>query len=399
VRWNGDLVPEVRNNGVVRRSGWVFRRLGALVAVLSCMASIALAGASPCRCPGDCDFDCELGNDDLTSAIAAVFAAAALPDCLAADVDADGRVTAADLVALAAARVDPPGGCWRRLQSLPGGPRQEVGVAALGAVIYVIGGFAPAGTDRVEAYDVGRGEWSAVKSLPLALQHVGAVALDGFVYSIGGFTGNSFGPTDQVLRYDPARDEWESVAPLPAARGAGAAAVLDGRIHFVGGTGRLGTAADHFAYDPGADRWSELEPLPLARNHLAAAVVDGALYVVGGRSPLSARLERYEPGSGWTNLPVMPTARAGHAAAAADGHLVVLGGEGNTARPDGVFPQVEVYDPATNRWTALPNMAVPRHGIGAVAVGPLLYVPGGAVEQGFGPVAHVDAVGLRALTE
>jgi N-acetylneuraminic acid mutarotase len=361
--------------------------------------SPVFAGVEPCPCPGDCDFDCQLGDDELATAILALFDGAELKRCVSADVDADEMVSAADLVALAAARVDPPAGCWRRLPPLPGGPRQEVGVAALGSVIYVLGGFAPAGTERVEAFDVGSGEWIATAPLPLALQHVGAAALGGFVYSIGGFVGNTFAPTDRVFRYDPGADRWDGMRPLPAARGGGAAAVLDGRIHFVGGSGRFGTAGDHYVYDPALDSWSELEPLPVARNHLAAATVDGVLYVVGGRSPLSARLERYQPGSGWTSLRAMPTARAGHAAAAVDGLLVVLGGEGNPARPDGVFPQVEVYDPTANEWTARSDMAVPRHGIGAVAVGPLLYVPGGAVEQGFGPVAYVDAVGIRALAE
>ena len=37
-------------------------------------------------------------------------------------------------------------------------------------------------------------------------------------------------------------------------------------------------------------------------------------------------------------------------------------------------------------------MPVPRHGIGAVTVGELLYVPGGAIQAGFGATAHHDAL-------
>jgi N-acetylneuraminic acid mutarotase len=88
----------------------------------------------------------------------------------------------------------------------------------------------------------------------------------------------------------------------------------------------------------------------------------------------------------------MPTARSGLAAAVLNGRLVVIGGEVNRNDPDGVFPQVEVYDFATDTWRSLDPMPVPRHGIGAAAVADLLYVPGGATEAGFAATAHHDAL-------
>lgn len=419
----------------------VFAVLAAL-AVGSAVITPPEAMGGPCACPGDCNLDCLITDQELRFAIRTVFDAAALDSCLPADGDGDGRVVAAEVLRIASARLAPPQGCaipptptrtstptlrptspatatptaipptaasptptvpptrvaarWLPLPPLAEGARQEVGVAAVGSVIYVIGGFLPAvtGTSRVEAYDVERGEWASVASLPIRAQHVAAVALDGFVYSMGGFLGDNFGPTYFVFRYDPSRDEWQPRASLPGPRGAGAAAVVGGRIHFVGGTGPFGTAAGHFAYDPVANEWEVLESLPVGRNHLAAAAVDGVLYVVGGRSPLSARLDRWDPGAGWTNLAPMPTARAGLAAAAVGGRLVVMGGEGNAADPQGIFPQVEIYDPASGAWTALDDMAVPRHGIGAATVGDLVYVPGGATVQGFAATDYFDALRL-----
>jgi N-acetylneuraminic acid mutarotase len=94
----------------------------------------------------------------------------------------------------------------------------------------------------------------------------------------------------------------------------------------------------------------------------------------------------------WEGLAAMPTARSGLAAAVLNGRLVVVGGEVNSADPNGVFPQVEVYDFATGTWASLDAMPVPRHGIGAAAVGDLLYVPGGATRAGFGATAHHDAL-------
>ena len=125
----------------------------------------------------------------------------------------------------------------------------------------------------------------------------------------------------------------------------------------------------------------------------------GYVYVVGGRSDgggnnNTGELDRYDPVSNqWDVLAPMPTARSGIAAAVFGGRIVVMGGEVNFDNPPtNVFVEVEMYDPATNRWTALEPMAVPRHGIGAVTVGDLIYVPGGATRAGFAATDYSDAL-------
>jgi N-acetylneuraminic acid mutarotase len=267
----------------------------------------------------------------------------------------------------------------------------------------VIGGFD--GVGRVEAYDIPANEWNTVANLPRPRNHLGAAAIGDFVYSVGGFVGNGFTPADEVYRFDPERNTWREVAPLPSRRGALAVAVVNGQLHAVGGDGfesaednTRSNVARHDVYDPDTDEWTQLPPLPSARNHLAAAGFDGRLYVVGGRfdgggSTNSAALERYDPSTReWATLRPMPTARSGLAAAVLNGRLVVVGGEVNPNDPDGVFPQVEVYDFATDTWESLDPMAVPRHGIGAAAVGELFYVAGGATRAGFGATDHHDAL-------
>jgi N-acetylneuraminic acid mutarotase len=66
--------------------------------------------------------------------------------------------------------------------------------------------------------------------------------------------------------------------------------------------------------------------------------------------------------------------------------LIVFGGEGSAAEPAGVFPQVEAYDPAADRWEPLPDMMDARHGFGAAVLDDRLYLPGGATRQGAGAV-------------
>ena len=171
--------------------------------------------------------------------------------------------------------------------------------------------------------------------------------------------------------------------------------VAGGRIYVIGGT-PTGNALD--AYDPATDTWTRLAPMPTARNHLAGGLGASRLFVVGGRPPTTlATHGAYDLGTGaWTALAPMPTGRSGHAAAVVRGCLYAFGGEGNTARPDGVFPQNEVYDPRTNAWESLAPMPTPRHGIAATVIGDRIYLPGGATLQGLGAVATHEAFTVPA---
>ena len=109
----------------------------------------------------------------------------------------------------------------------------------------------------------------------------------------------------------------------------------------------------------------------------------------------------------WTELPPMPTPRSGIAGAVVTGSLVVFGGEGNDDDPDGVFGEVEAYDPVAGAWTQLPRMPTPRHGIGAAVIGDVVYIPGGGPVEGFGvtgvheifvPEPSIGLLALAALT-
>ncbi len=378
--------------------------------LLALLLLSSVAFAQP-PCPGDCDGDGATTPDEVAQAIGAIFDVDGAA-CAAADLDDNGTVTAAELLRIHIAIAAPPDGCapprprseWIELDPLPGGPRQEVGVAALDDRVYVIGGLTDTGATSavVEVLNGVSGSWlAAAADLPAPRHHVGAASAGGFVYVIGGFRPPGFTPAAEVYRYDPAQDAWTAVASLPQPNGALAAAELDGRLHAVGGQ-RGASVTDHHVYDPDTDTWTPLAPLPDARNHLAAVSLDGFLYAVGGRGDGSgadntAALDRYDPARDmWETLSPMPTARSGIAAAVIDGRIIVMGGEVNAANPPtAVFVDVEIYDPATDRWTALEPMDLPRHGIGAATVGDLIYVPGGATRAGFAATAYTDAVLIR----
>lgn len=87
----------------------------------------------------------------------------------------------------------------------------------------------------------------------------------------------------------------------------------------------------------------------------------------------------------------MPTGRSGIAGGVVGDCLYVFGGEGNAVDPNGIFHEVEAYDPATDNWTRHPPMQTGRHGIYAAVLGNVIYLPGGAIRQGFGATAVHEA--------
>ncbi len=297
----------------------------------------------------------------------------------------------AALVLASIARADCEGG-WS-VRTPMGIPRQEIGVAAIGEVLFALGGFDDAARTvaAAEAYDTRGDHWTVIPPLPLALNHVGAAAVDGKIYALGGLTADG-ASVDATFQYDAGT--WTARARMPTPRGAMGVAVIDGRIYAAGGFRDGASVADFAVYDPTVDRWTLLPDLPTARDHLAAAAIGGRFYAVGGRAGrLFDVLEVFDPTTAtWqTDLAPMPTARGGLAAAALGSRLYTFGGEGNSDHPLGMFHETEVYDPASNGWSALDPMPTPRHGTVAVTIGAAIYVVGGSPRQGLG-VSDVSEV-------
>jgi N-acetylneuraminic acid mutarotase len=259
--------------------------------------------------------------------------------------------------------------------------------------VWVLGGFDARGAAvrTVEVYDPASDSWRRGPDLPVPLHHANVAVTEGKLYVVG-FLVSSFVASGRAFMHDPAEDGWRELASMPdgTQRGAASVAVLGGEI-FVAGGFRDRAVADFSAYDPASDSWRTLPPLPRRADHVVAGAIDGLLYVAGGRSGgiegHSASLLAFDPERmTWTDRAPMPTSRGGGASAVVNGRLYVFGGEGNAADPSGIFGQVESYDPVTDDWTSLPSMPVRRHGTGAATIGGVIYIPGGASEQGFGAV-------------
>lgn len=278
--------------------------------------------------------------------------------------------------------------------------RHESALVALDGKLYLLGGR---GERPLEIFDPASGRWTRGARPPLdQLHHAQALAYNGRIWVLGALTGDF--PAEPAVPtlwiYDPTADAWQPGPPLPAgrARGASGVALHAGRIYLVGGVtrGHTGGVVPWLdVFDPATERWTALPDAPHARDHFHAAVLDGALYAAGGRVSAHgsgasgmqsvAAVDMFDIASGrWSTLPSpLPTPRSGTATVVWNDRLVVIGGESDAHTI--AHAQVEAWNPATQRWEALPPLPVGRHGMQAAVLDGALHVVAGSGNRGGGP--------------
>ncbi|HZG47727.1 MAG TPA: kelch repeat-containing protein [Allosphingosinicella sp.] len=274
-------------------------------------------------------------------------------------------------------------------------PRSEHAVAEFGGKIWVLGGYPPGRlpSDLVQIYDPATSRWSLGPKLPQPIHHTHVAAVGGNIYLLGGeIEGASTGRPEKfvtnVWMHDPAVGGWVPRAPMPTARGGGGKAVIDGKIYVAGGRPPGGSAFE--VYDPATDKWEKLPDMPTQRNHLAMVALNGKIIVAGGRTGPGAMAERvtaveiYDPATRrWTKGAPLPAPRGGITGAAHAGCMFVFGGEGERTHVLGLTPNTYAYDPRADRWTQLPDLPIAVHGLkGSAVIGGRIFLPGGGITLG-----------------
>ena len=282
-------------------------------------------------------------------------------------------------------------------------PRSEVAAARVGGSIYVAGGFGPGDhtTSSVERYDITGRRWRRAPSMPVALNHPAAVAYRGRLYVSGGYSSGHglSSPSRVLLRYSPRTRRWSRLPRAPTPRAAHAAAVIAGRLYVAGGSGDSGSLSSLEIYDFARRRWSSGPDFPgPARNHTTGVASGGLFYVLAGRDAQNyTTAERYDPRRrAWEALPDMRTARGGIASVRlGDGRIVVFGGE--ELSPGGAtIREVELFDPRSRRWSRLPDLRTPRHGLGGAALGNRVFALKGGVVPGFSVSPTIEFLDVPA---
>ena len=222
------------------------------------------------------------------------------------------------------------------------------------------------------------GSWQTAAPTGLARAEVSFSRVGDRFYLAGGGTAHQM--------YNPRRDRWRSLAASPDDLDHIQSVTLHGRIYSIGGLRRVpghpkpsvGTVS---IYDPSTDTFSTGEPMPAGRERGAGgvAVWQGRIYYFGGLHDGVAKpwVDVYDPASdGWTSLPDMPRARDHFQAAVVDGRMYAIGGrQGDRLHPFGFN---DAYDFATGSWTTgLAELPTARGGYASAVVQGHILIVGG----------------------
>jgi N-acetylneuraminic acid mutarotase len=172
-------------------------------------------------------------------------------------------------------KFDTTNNTWTAMPPLPAG-RGAGTMVNLNHVLYFFGGADPNRNDASEMWKLDLNNmsagWNTVASLPAPRNHVGGVALDGFIYALGGQTGqdNLSVFKGDVWRYDPSTNKWSTMASLPGqprSHIAAASFAYNGEIITMGGEGPGRVALNYVQeYNPATNTWVSLTPLPGGRS-------------------------------------------------------------------------------------------------------------------------------------
>ncbi len=285
---------------------------------------------------------------------------------------------------------------WRALAGAPS-KRQYAAATQVAGRLWLFGGIGGDGaaTTETAAYDRAINTWTPGPELPRPLHHASAVTWKGDAVLIGGFVpGDELTSAQSDRVYVLRGDSWKRLPSLNHPRAAAAAAAVGDKIVVTGGQadGKLVRQTEVFD----GKRWTDVAAMPTPREHLGAASDGRYLYAVGGRDLTAAAnlpaLERYDPAAdSWTKLDDMPENVGSVGVGFVDGRVVAVGGEGIT-HP---FATVQAFDVKSNRWSRLPALPAPRHGVAVTGLGDSLYAIGGATAAGH--VQATDAVDVLDL--
>ncbi|MBB6522039.1 Kelch repeat-containing protein [Pseudoteredinibacter isoporae] len=263
--------------------------------------------------------------------------------------------------------------------------------------LYVAGGIAskfgvPYFSNACYSFDPASNQWREEAKLPKAMHHATLVSNGERLFLFGGFHGGySHIWRMQDAVYELLADGWTQIDTLPKPLAEGVLSCApDGTIHWVTGQSPRSEAnsarsdhqeiTDHYRWLPDSQEWQTLAPIPTPRNSATGAWLGDQLIVTGGRTAKGnlSHTEIYDSKSAqWREAAPLPLPQAGTASVVVDDGLIVFGGEIFIPQAK-VFKEVWRYSLSQDRWTSLPDMLTPRHGLGAGRFGKDIYVIGGA---------------------
>jgi N-acetylneuraminic acid mutarotase len=221
------------------------------------------------------------------------------------------------------------------------------------------------GSFRISAFP-----WVSMTAMPTPRIHAAAVAIGSRFYAMGGEpTASPMIPApalNTVEVFDASTGTWSTGAPLPVPLEYLSATNVNGKIYVFGGSpGGLSpcdTSLSAYVFDPQSNAWTTLAAPPIPIGGAAVAPIGTSIFVMGGvgscpGATASAAVNVYDIATNsWSAAASMLGAAVQLGAGVQNGKIEEFGGFGELNGGNGnASPSAAVYDPATNMWTVNPN--------------------------------------------
>jgi len=255
--------------------------------------------------------------------------------------------------------------------------------------IYAIGGSGrtSAPLSLVEVYNPTTNTWTTLAPMSKGRYTFQTEVIDGKIYAIGGTTFENT-PLSLVEVYNPTTNTWTTLAPMSTERAGFRTEVIDGKIYAIGGVSPINGDSVFLSlvevYNPTTNTWTTLESMSIPRELFQTEVIDGKIYAIGGETKYGVALpvvEVYNPTTDtWTTLESMTIPRKWFQTEVIEGKIYAIAGESNTSTaPYLCLASAEVYNPSTNKWTALESMTTSRRWPQTEVIGGKMYAIGGSI--------------------
>ena len=318
---------------------------------------------------------------------------------------------------------------WAQKADMPTA-RSDFSTSVVDGKIFAIGGRIRVGSDefgdlalaKVEMYDPETDTWARKANMPTARSAVSTSVVDGKIYAIGGeeiekikaYKGsvNKVKDLPTVEMYDPSTDTWTQKADMPTARSYLSTSVMDGKIYAIGGASifneqhRLETVE---IYDPSTNTWAKARDMNHARSCAALSVVNGEIYAMGGwgvsqiqdqPETILSSVEVFNlRRNRWQERTGMVAPKTSHTASVIDGKIYVMGGYFQEGKEYKTLSTIEIYDPATDRWTQEPDMLIGKSGHTTAVIDGQIYIFGGDSNNFHDLLTSVEVYDPRAASE
>jgi large repetitive protein len=277
------------------------------------------------------------------------------------DVDSPDPTVSAELY-------DPTTGRWTVTGSMKGGRALHAAALLRSGKVLVTGGDGPresgaqvsgppyGATASAEVYDPDSGIWTETSSMLVPGDSLTAIVLQSGKVFVADGRYEPLVVTTPAELYDPVSESWSAIGGL-IQRGASATILASGEVLVVSGD-----PGGPQLYDPATGAWRRTGVMTARREeHKATRLPSGKVLVVGGFSNATSA-EIYDPATDrWTLTSPMTAPHADNANATLlpFGKVLVAGGGAGPPGPNAI-DSVDLYDPATARWTASAVMAAAR---------------------------------------